>query len=217
MSRHTRRMTGLAAVSAAALAVGGCASGEPEAAPQPTKTDSSAWFAQNCPAQVAPVREADPATQRPLGQPVGTALVQGAIRPPAALGASAETIRYLRFDEMADELVPAGQVQADDLICFEQGLRAPDRRLDSDTPVRGAGWVGGEHFTQVRTPQHPDGVWIDWKFPGVESAPGAFMVGDAGAACPGDWSAALDVTPVTDGTTEKEGIIPLNVTTAEDC
>lgn len=197
-----------------ALAASGCAAGQSaeEQAPDPKE-----WFAQECPAQTAQVREADPSTQEPTGAVVGTALVQGAIRAPAGLESSAESIRYLRLDEMSHDLVPLGEMAAGEVVCFEQDLRLPERRLDADTPVRGEAWDGGEHFTRVRTPEHPQGVWIDWKFSGVKTAPGGFMVGEDTAACAEEWSAAVDITPLEEGATNQESIIPLNVATAEDC
>lgn len=211
MSRYT--ISGMAGLGAlvGTLAVSGCAADELAAEPL------REWFAQECPARTAQVRQADPETQQPTGEAVGTALVQGAIRAPAGLASSTESIRYLRLDEMADVLVPAGEMQAGEVICFEQELRATDHRLDSDTPVHGTAWEGGEHFTKVRTPEHPEGIWIDWKFSGVQTAPGGFLVGETGEACAGEWSAALDITPAAEGAVEEESIIPLNVSGPEDC
>lgn len=213
--RVRRGVVGVVSVSVA-LVLSGCAAGG-ASGPEADDGGVGAWFEQHCPGQGAEVREADPETQESVGDLVGTAMVQGAIRPPSSVGSKAEVIRYLDLEESTDELVPVGEVQSGDVVCFEQGLRAPERRLGADTPVRGAAWDGSLLFTKVRSPEYPDGVWIDWKFSGVETAPGAFLVDGSGVECAGEWTAAVDMTPLDGAEGLEESIIPLNVTGAGGC
>ena len=180
-----------------------------EAAEQ--QNDPRAWFEEHCPMVTAPVEDED------TGEELGTAMIQGPMRPPAGIADSSADLRTFTYDEIGDEMVPEGELSPDDLICFEQDIREPDRQMDHDTEVADEVWDGESGFTEFRDPHNEDGIWVAESFTVPQNNLGVSLEGNsADEPCETDWSAATDIIPTDEAEHTDEPVTP-TVMVGDDC
>lgn len=177
--------------------------------------NDQAWFDENCAAQAAEIKKAE--AGQLVGDAIGEAIIQGPMVPPGGLDDSAETFGLYTYDEAAETMQEAGEVAAGDAFCMEPGMKEGDRGQTIDV-----GNVEGDRhadqstvdFTMLRSPGHPDGVWVD-----VHSSelPEAIPAEEAAAECQLDWWLSADlIDSEAERPTDGE-IGSHNVESQEDC
>lgn len=182
--------------------------------------NDQAWFADNCRAQTADVHEkVDASTGELSGEITGKAMTQGAIRPPTANDGT-EPIGLYTYDEGSEKMVQEGELEDGDLVCFEQDLGNQDREKrvdqgDIEGDLNQEEWA--TQFAKVRSPQHPDGIWVAHDF-GMSSYLGAGFDTTANwEECAREWAPATDITPLDEAAQAKRGIGDYYMQTVDDC
>lgn len=176
------------------------------------QNDPRAWFEEHCPLVTVPVEEEE------TGDQVGTAMIQGPMRPPAGIADSSADLRIFTYDEIAGEMVSEGELSPDDLICFEQDMGDPERQMDHETEVADEVWDGDSGFIEVRDPHNEDGIWLAESFLITENTRKGVHIEENGAdePCETDWSAATDIIPTEEAEQTDEPITSIHVIGA-DC
>lgn len=211
----------------AALALTACGD-DPETTEEPeaAEPDHTEWFTENCPAEVNNIREDYDTTgddMIPEGDVVGEAMLQGAIRPPAALDNSTEEIGLYTYDELSEEMVLETTATSDDLFCFDQGIATErdDRQIRVDShQITGEAHDedSDQSFTELRSPDYPDGIWVPINFTSMsESRGGGFEVSEEWGECSLEWSPATDITPVDDAPEAEREVVGTSVISPDDC
>lgn len=187
----------------------------PEQEPAETaeqQNDPRAWFEEHCPMVTAPVEDEE------TGEQVGTAMIQGPMRPPAGIADSSAGLRTFTYDEIGDEMVSEGELSPDDLICLEQDMGDPERQMDHNTEVADEVWDGESSFTEVRNPHNEDGIWVAERFQITTNTANGILLEETSPdeQCEADWSAATDITPTEEADHTDEPITPISMI-GDDC
>lgn len=179
----------------------------------PEQDDPRSWFEEHCPMITADVDTAEHDSDARV-------MVQGPMRPPAGIAESSLDLRYFTYDEISEEMVPESDVGPDDLLCFELDLNDGDRFRTGDM-IAGQEGEGSSAFTEVRTPEQEDGIWINehLAFRGTQNMPGGLLVNedDPTERCDGEWSPATDIYPADDGDHQEEPATWEALVGPEDC
>lgn len=151
-----------------------------------SKADAKTWFADNCPTQTADVRKTV-VQGKPGGETVGTAIVQGPIKPPAALGDSTQVIGLYTQDKLSGELQEHGELSESDTFCMDPELKNdPSRRITNPATQ--------QSYTFLRSPKFPEGIWV-----GQDSSelPRGFLVeGTSVEKCEKEWWLAPELVNI---------------------
>lgn len=184
---HFRLHPTLALALVAGLVATGCSSSSAEddqSEAGSEKETAAGWFQENCPAELINLDRGDEE-----GASSDKAMTAGPLHVPAGAADTDQPLRYLEYDEMAESFQVIEEMGGDDTICFTQDLSSDDELVKpGDTPVDGSreDVVG---FTKVRTPDYPDGVWIDWQFVSLDQA---YRL-DVDDSCAAEWYPAADL------------------------
>lgn len=183
--------------------------------------DAQNWFAENCPAQISHVTEADDPDAEALGenegQTVEQAVSQGAVRPPQDIDDSTLRIGLYEYDELSETMTQEGEVSADDVFCFEQSLI--DRRMT----FRGNEIEGDiDHpqdvwFMEMRSPEHPEGIWVSERFSLGQGSIGGWDTAHDWSECTSEWVPATDITPLDEAGDGDSELSSATVSQADDC
>lgn len=148
--------------------------------------EAKAWFSENCPLQTADVKETV-VQGKPGGKTVGTAIVQGPIKPPAALSDSSQTIGLYTQDKLSGELQEHSELSVSDVFCM-------DPRLQNDPSRRITNPATQQSYTFLRSPKFPEGIWV-----GQDSSDlprGFFVEATSVQTCEKEWWLATDLVNI---------------------
>lgn len=176
------------------------------------------WFAENCATQTADIRESI-VQGKPGGAVVGTAIVQGPIKPPSGLDESTQKIGLYTYDKASAQMIQEGEIKSADPYCLEPitdknadlRMSLPQSQVEGDLQKD----QNEADFTMLRSPKYPEGIWVGLH---ISNLPKGFSVDDKlEDQCPLSWWPSTDISPVGDAIKIDSEVAKYALTTASDC